>query len=429
MLNIVVGAGLLALPGLAFREAGSFALLTWIGCAALAAPLAAVFVILGRAYPNAGGIAHFAERAFGRLGYGASSLLLLGAVLLGLPSIALTGGHYAALLVDASPSLLAMAFLLGAMLLHVFSSAAVARANAFLASVTVLSVSMLVVGAWTLLPDTTPHQLDARLPVTAADWASAAAPFMMVFFAFTGWEVAAGIAEEFKDPQRDFPRAMAASFGLTVMLYLAMAVLVERIDPTSGFETSLAQIASAVFGHYGTAATAILASVVIFANLSGAIWAVSRLVFSLSREGFLPHSLQRTRGGTPWIAVSSTTGALFVGIALNVLGILSLDRMLALAGQNFAVLYAVAALVLLVQGQTMWHRFLGASVVLAAAVLVGTQEQFALYPLASIVLGCLLAEWRRPRRPVRGVDAPGGARRAAAPRHPRSTSPREEAPW
>ncbi len=38
-------------------------------------------------------------------------------------------------------------------------------------------------------------------------------PFMMLFFAFTGWEVAAGISEEFKRPEIDFPRAMFCSFS------------------------------------------------------------------------------------------------------------------------------------------------------------------------------------------------------------------------
>ena len=41
MMNMVVGAGLLSLP------------------------LIAVFVIMGRRYPNAGGVAHFAAQAFG----------------------------------------------------------------------------------------------------------------------------------------------------------------------------------------------------------------------------------------------------------------------------------------------------------------------------------------------------------------------------
>ena len=205
MLNIVVGAGLLALPGLAYRAAGSFALLSWVGCAFVAAPLAAVFVILGRTYPNAGGIAHFAQHAFGRPGYGAASLIFLGAVILGLPSIALTGGHYATLLVDASPHVLAICLLVVAALLHILSSAVVARANAVLAGVMVACVLGLVISAFVLLPDA-PADNRPVFPATLEEWAKAAAPFMMVFFAFTGWEVAAGLAEEFQDPRRDFPR-------------------------------------------------------------------------------------------------------------------------------------------------------------------------------------------------------------------------------
>jgi amino acid efflux transporter len=310
------------------------------------------------------------------------------------------------------------------MLLHLFSSTAVARANAALAGVTVISVSVLVVAAWTLLPAASPHQASLRLPATASDWAIAAGPFMMVFFAFTGWEVAAGLAEEFEHPRRDFPRAMVASFGLTVILYLAVAMLVERLAPASGFETSFAQIAAAVLGSHGADATAILACVLIFANLSAAIWAVSRLVFSLSREGFLPSLLQRTRAGTPWVAVGSTTAALLVGVGANMIGLLPLDAMLALAGQNFAVLYAVAALVLVLRGRTTSQKILGAAVVMAASLLVLAQERFALYPLASITLGCFLARWSRPSR----LESILTKRCSTISRSSRSTSPTQETP-
>src|SRR5690606_29134926 len=151
MLNIVVGAGLLALPGLAIKQAGSLAFVSWIVCAVAAMPLLAVFVVLGRRYPDAGGIAHFAQMAFGRQGYAAASLVFLGAVAFGLPSIALTGGHYAALLIDASPHLLAIALLCAATFMHLLSSNMVARANTALAGATLLAIfSLIAVGLWNL---------------------------------------------------------------------------------------------------------------------------------------------------------------------------------------------------------------------------------------------------------------------------------------
>ncbi|MDA8031734.1 MAG: hypothetical protein MPK62_11555, partial [Alphaproteobacteria bacterium] len=90
MLNIVIGAGLLTLPGLAVETAGSHAIWAWAACALVAAPLLAVFIVMGRRFPNAGGIAHFARAAFGDKAYAATSLVFLGAVALGLPCLLYT---------------------------------------------------------------------------------------------------------------------------------------------------------------------------------------------------------------------------------------------------------------------------------------------------------------------------------------------------
>jgi amino acid efflux transporter len=389
MLNIVVGAGLLALPGLAFRDAGPYAFLSWVFCAVAAAPLLGVFLILGRRYPDAGGVARFAELAFGRPGYAAASLVLLGAVVFGLPSIALTGGHYAALLTGGSPHLAALALLLAATLMHVLSSTMVARANTVLAGVTITAITGLLLAGLLLLPAGEGNIAPLVRP-SVGEMAIIFSPFMMIFFAFTGWEVAAGLSEEFKRPKRDFPLAMAGSFVITVLLYLGVALLVQRLSPARDFETAFAQVAEAALGPLGSQATALLATVVIFANLSGAIWAVSRLVFSLSRERFLPTALQKTRGGTPWLAVAATTCALTLVLSLDWLGYIGLGRMLALAGQNFLVLYGIAALGLLREARRWPERILSLLIFAVVAGMVALQGPSALYPAALLLAGVIL---------------------------------------
>ena len=389
MLNIVIGAGLLALPGLAFRDAGPYAIFSWAFCAVAAAPLLGVFLILGRRHPDAGGVARFAQLGFGRPGYAAASLVLLGAVVFGLPSIALTGGHYAALLTGESPHVAALALLLAATLMHVLSSTMVARANTMLAGVTLAAITGLLLAGLFLLP----AQADVIAPIERPSIGGMAiifSPFMMIFFAFTGWEVAAGLSEEFQRPERDFPLAMAGSFAITVVIYLGVALLVQRLSPTQGFETAFAQIAEAALGPLGSKATALLATVVIFANLSGAIWAVSRLVFSLSRDRFLPVALQKTRGGTPWLAVAATTCALALVLTLDWLGYLGLGRMLALAGQNFLVLYGIAAIVLLRHARAWPERLLSLLVVAVVTGLVAVQGPSVLYPALLLLVGLAL---------------------------------------
>lgn len=51
-------------------------------------------VLLGGAYPSAGGVAHYAKLAFGQYLELLVSLLFLGAIMVGLPSITLAGSVY-----------------------------------------------------------------------------------------------------------------------------------------------------------------------------------------------------------------------------------------------------------------------------------------------------------------------------------------------
>jgi amino acid efflux transporter len=188
MLNIVVGAGLLALPGLTVAVAGDQALWAWLVCAVAAMPLLLVFVILGGRHPDAGGIAHFVKLAFGEGGYIAASLIFLGAVLFGLPAIALTAGHYVAAITGGAPAAIASGIVILAGLVLTTSPDMAARLSTLIAS-TILIVLLAVIGIGMTGVDWT-YATDHIAPVTEISLPVVLAPFMMIFFAFTGWEVA-----------------------------------------------------------------------------------------------------------------------------------------------------------------------------------------------------------------------------------------------
>lgn len=393
MLNIVIGAGLLALPGLAVKQAGNLALYSWLICGLVSFPLLSIFIILGRRYPDAGGIAHFAKQAFGNYGYASASLVLLGAVLFGLPSIALTGGYYAAVVTGLSPHLLAISILSIATVILLFSSSAAAKINTALSIIIITTIVAVLAAGLLLIPSPSDQQLAAP---TLSDVPIIFTPFMIIFFAFTGWEVAAGLSEEFKNPKRDFPLAMLMSFAITVLLYIAIAFLAYRVPLEGHYETAFARIADIALGTSVENLVALLATIIIVANLSGAVWAISRMVFSLSREGFLSSSLQTSKTGSPWLAVLTTSGTLILIIVLDWLGYLGLERMLALAGQNFIVLYGIGAASLMAVTLKASERLLAVVVVAIVVGLVVVQGTIAIYPAALIttaVIGVAIRRW------------------------------------
>jgi len=347
-------------------------------------PAAALYLHHCRqAFSHAGGIAHFTEIAFGPLGSLMASFVFLGAVAFGLPAIALTGGYCLAEIMPGQPVFHAMLILVSATLFHLFSVKAVGRISTFIASgILVALLGLVGIGLYVL--DWGHINTNTS---TLAEWDTRRifAPFMMIFFAFTGWEVAAGTSGELKNPERDFPRAMILSYFAAVAIYLAMAFVVQNTAITGAHEAAFTSIVGAVFGETGRVAVAMLATAIIFANLMGAIWAVSRMVLSLSRKNYLPIKLEIRENGSPVSAVLITSLVLFGVLSMDGLGVLSISRMLAIAGQNFLILYGVTGLTLLKLSAGFGEKLLALVTIGIVFILLLVQGTSLFYPLCLII--------------------------------------------
>ena len=396
MVNIVLGAGLLTLPGLAYAIVGDAAFQVWLACAAAAAPLLAVFAILGRRCPGSGGLASIMARGFGDNGYVVATFLFLGAVVLGLPAIAMTGGYYLATALGGPASAYALGLVAAATATNMVSSSIAARVNTWLAAVLITALVALLAAGWVA---TTPTLADTvPAPTELHGLGVYGAAMMMVFFAFTGWELAASLGGEFRSPRRDIPLAMAGSFAVVLVLYLGLALVVNAAGLNDGFEAPFAAIIGGTFGKPGAWTISILSVLLIFANLLGAIWAVSRMVFSAACVGLLPPPLTEIAHGVPRHALAVTGTALITVVLANWSGFLDLGTLLTLAGQNFLLLYAGAAAVLCKVSRNSWEMALGLfGLALVASVMMLRGPGGLAYPVALILAGLVLAHFRTSR--------------------------------
>lgn len=179
MLNIVVGAGLLVLPGLVVESVGNHALWSWTVCAIAGIPLLSIFIIMGKRFPSAGGVAHFSERAFGSAAYIITSFIFLGAVVFGLPAIALTGGYYISEIAPAHPELYAALFICGAALSHFISAEIAGKISKILASLILSSLFIVVIiGLYAIDWSNIGNNV---LPISEVQLDQAFLPFMMIF--------------------------------------------------------------------------------------------------------------------------------------------------------------------------------------------------------------------------------------------------------
>ena len=249
-MNIVIGAGLLVLPGLAYQQVGEVAIISWMVCAIISVPLLMVFIILGENFPDSGGISHYAKRAFGPWLQKTSAFLFLGAVIFGLPSVALTAGYYLNSIFPFEVHAYAAILIIAAAAAHFFAGDNLNRLLTIIGSSVILILLLLLVIGF----------IGLKLPITHMPTAPSfdfmednlmviLSPFMMIFFAFTGWEVGSHAAEEFKKPRRHFRIAMGLSFIIATVLYFAIALLVHLSAIDRGFESPFIEVTRPILGR------------------------------------------------------------------------------------------------------------------------------------------------------------------------------------
>lgn len=364
--GIVVGAGMLALPGLVYQRANGWALGSWALDALLVVPLLIVFASLGRRFPTAGGVAGFVAQAFPQAAMG-TSYVLVGTFALGIPAIALTGATYIVhgMGLEGSSSARTTAAVAAALLATglaaTWAGAKVAGAlqNVVVTVLVACLAATLVgsLGTWDRI------DFASGSPTPAGLWSGAA----LAFFAFTGWEMLAFTAEEFKNPRRDFPLAVALGFLVVTALYLGVAAAVQALVPLDSPRLAgapfIAMVETLSRGTIPGATVAAVVTGIIVVNLNGACWAASRLLYDVGRRGWAPGAMRLGTlvGGTatPRPAVGWLTLVFGVVLAGHAAGLVTLETLLQTAGQNFFLLYLASVAVYVALGRGLSVRFFG----------------------------------------------------------------------
>ena len=348
--TIVVGAGLLTLPGLSYAQAGRLGHLPWLLMSVLMLPLLAVFAFFARRHPSAGGVVGYIRLSLGpRLG-AASEAIVIGTFSLGLPAIALIGATY---LQQTLPGLPVGATAIGmvtiGLLFGMFGLRVSGAIQTAIATLIVLGLLGLCAGYWLHAPsdngpDVFPLAGNGVLPMDALLGVLSALP--LVLFAYTGWEITAFLAEDMRDPARNLPRSIWASFVIVTLLYVFVAwTVASAATADDGWRLApIARLAESWLGVAGLRLTGIIATLLILANVTGAFLSTSRALFSAGRDGLLPQALAQVDGrGLPVSAMLTGWVLYVVVILVTQTSGLGVETLLQLAGQNFFVLYLLAA--------------------------------------------------------------------------------------
>jgi APA family basic amino acid/polyamine antiporter len=160
--------------------------------------------------------------------------------------------------------------------------------------------------------------------LVVVDWPGAgdvARTSLLLIFAFAGIESALIPSGEVRDTERTVPRAIAlAMIGITA-LYILLQTVAQGILGAGLAQSTAAPLAEAAGMSLGGWARSLLlagASISMFGYLGGMTLSIPRMVYALSRDGFLPRSLSIIhpvyRAPQPAIVIQSI---LALGLAIS----------------------------------------------------------------------------------------------------------------
>ncbi len=121
-----------------------------------------------------------------------------------------------------------------------------------------------------------PHTVDASRAILAAFWGS----LIYVMYSYSGWNAAAYIVEEVRDPAKALPRALILGTTFVIFLYVAVNAVFLYSTPLASLAGKLdvAFVAGEqIFGKAGARLASGLICVGLVANVSGMIWVGSRV--------------------------------------------------------------------------------------------------------------------------------------------------------
>src|SRR6185295_18375824 len=170
-----------------------------------------------------------------------------------------------------------------------------ARANTFIVAIKVVAVlGVILVGVFYINPANwhpfIPERTVDAKGIGHFGYQGVVTAAAVVFFAVFGYDTLTTAAEEAKNPQRDLPRAILLSLGISMTLYIAITLVLTGMVPYTqlGNEAPVAQAFQSLGMKWigaAISATAIASILsVIFAFMLGA----ARIWFALSRDGLLP---------------------------------------------------------------------------------------------------------------------------------------------
>ncbi|MGM0890336.1 MAG: APC family permease [Bacillota bacterium] len=349
----VLGSGILILPGMTGGIAGANALISWIIMILLSIPLACTFAFLSIDYPSAGGVATFANKAFGHYTGALVGWFFFIAGSIGQIIVSLTGGTY---IVFAFQLPHYVAYIIAGVLLIISVMGnyfGLKTSGKMQLGIAALTLFILLATIFLAIPSI--HYKNLIWNLGPSSISPIAQCIMLIFWSFFGWEAISSLAPEFKNPRRK--NILISTVGAIIIvgiLYIGIAFAVIGTNSYStGTESineamnhaSLSEVVKKGIGTNGSWATGILAFSICLGTLNAFVASMSRLGYSLAKDNIAPFWLSKVneKYSTPGRAVLVVGGIAGVGLLTSYIFKIGLEQLVFIPNSLGIATYIVGA--------------------------------------------------------------------------------------
>jgi len=300
----IIGSGIFVNPSVVAARAGDAAgaLGAWALGGAIALAGAFVYAELGARRPEAGGQYAYLREAFHPgLAFAYAWALLLLIQTGGMAASAMTFARYLRELahVPLAEGVLSALVLAALTLVNALGVRAGAGTQNVLMVLKIAAILAIVAAGFALAnhPAAIPPATSSQ-PPPASGFGSAMVP---VLFAYGGWQTAAFVGGEVKDPARTLPRGMVLGVIGVVILYLAVNVACLRVLGAAGLATTPAPAAAlmrAAFGETGARVLAFGVAASTLGFLSQSMLTAPRVYYAMAADGLFLRAIARVNART-----------------------------------------------------------------------------------------------------------------------------------
>ncbi|MCG8601444.1 MAG: APC family permease [Verrucomicrobiales bacterium] len=294
--GVMIGAGIFALTGQVAELAGEWFPLAFILAAVIAGFSAYSYVKLSNAFPSAGGIAMFLNKAYGRgVMTGACALLMYFSMVINESLVARTFGTYTLQLFDLDKNswlvpALGVGLLFFAGFVNVLGNRFIQTFSFVTAFVKIAGLAILAGGG--LWASGLSFESISAVPEQTGPGSFLGA-IALAILAYKGFTTITNSGGEVENPHQNVGRAIVISIALCTLLYLLVSFAVGgnlSIDEiVAAKDYALAEASRPAFGKMGLWITVGFAIIATVSGVIASVFAVSRMLAMLTDMNLVPH--------------------------------------------------------------------------------------------------------------------------------------------